>query len=256
MMLELLIAAAAIALHAQDPKKPFRHRDLKFFAELFANWIEYGERFSATRIHNNQIARLVEKLEHAETFKRQKRKDVPEYILTPFGLLHCLRLILAPEDYSGQQYIYFKVYFLSNYGEKIRAMIRSAETQVPAGLRLEAGSLLDCRRLIQHALINADADKRRLEARIEAAIEMPKLVRRMEKNRSWQEIVEAVEEKFPYELNAARPLTELCAALPQEIAYWELTEGSQKRVEQIWQPLYRGLLRFIGELKSIEAGLK
>ena len=249
--LELLLSAALIALHAQGPNEPFRQRDVRFYAELFANWIESVGKFKALRIHNNQIAREMLRLTKTGTLKKRSHATQPAYVLTPKGLVSCLQNILFVDDDSEQQYVYFKIYFLSNYVLRLRSLLQSAGTAIPTGLKLEIDPLLDWRQVVEQALLRAETDRKRLEKRINDALELPDIVRKLLKERSWAETVAEVEKRYPYELNSMKSLAELCANLPQELAQWELTEGSRKRATQMWQPLLRSVVNYIEELKKL-----
>ncbi|MCB0309853.1 MAG: hypothetical protein KDD42_01380 [Bdellovibrionales bacterium] len=249
--LDLLSAAALIALHVQGPHKEFRQRDVRFFGELFANWIETSGKFQTFKIHNNQIARKLSQLSKKGALKRKTKGTHPGYILTSTGLIACLQEILAIEQATDNKSVLFRIYFLSNYSDRIKGLLRSAESEMPTGLKLEINRLLDWRELAIQALRRAELDRKRLELRIEDALSMPIKVKELSIKMGWQQTVREIEKLYPYELNATKSLSALCANLPQELAKWELTEGSIKRANQLWKPLLREVNGYIEELEKL-----
>lgn len=250
----LFYSSSLIALHAQQPQASFRQRDIRFYMELFINWAEYAGSFRQIRLHNTQISRVTKQFSDKGHLKQ--KHSTQEYELTAIGLAECLRNIFLEDISNRYQYLFFKIYFLSNYAPRIRDLMATDRRSIPLGLKIEIEPLLDTGQLIRDALSQANKDKNHLEQRIQDAEKMPELVRKLLKNNTkWNDIVLAVEKVYPYELNSMKSLSELCSTLSEETVRWELTEGSIHRSTEMWRPQLRMLCNYISELnRLIDAG--
>ena len=59
--LEIFTASATLAAHASFIEEGFRLRDLRFFTELFLNWVEDVETVTHS-LQNTQLARYISQL--------------------------------------------------------------------------------------------------------------------------------------------------------------------------------------------------
>ena len=56
---QLFVATAVVAAHANVSKGGFRQRDVKFWIELFSNWVESALPAEVLEVQNNQILRYI-----------------------------------------------------------------------------------------------------------------------------------------------------------------------------------------------------
>ena len=250
--LRSLASAAILALHATSTEQHFRARDVRFFIELLANWVEYGTTFEQFRVHNTQVARELTRFSRLGVLKSKTVGGVPSYRLTAVGIVELLRNVCALVDAEAPQHLLFRYYFLSSYGPVLRKLLEKDKTSVPLGIRLEIDPLLDVQRLLNDALAQAKRNKQRLEVRIRDSFAMAEATRTLTKKKiPFAEIITAIEKQYPYELNSMKPLSELCAGLPEEMVRWELTEGAERRAEQMWKPALAMLTASIGQIEKL-----
>jgi len=249
---ELFIATATVAAHAVGHESGFRQRDLKFIAELFANWADLKPMQEAIEIKNVQVKRYVEYLV-SEGFARQvARKDSPLYRLTRTGLLELMSRIAQRRCFVEREHFFFLYYFLKNYKPHIEELARSEGKLFPFSLKIELEALLDIKALIEAELGRAEKELKRADYRIETNYDCAKFVKKSEASgMPYSEIVAEVERLFPYELNSQKPLSELIRQIPPVFQHWELEEGGAIRARQIWEPSRSVLKKYIEEIRKL-----
>jgi hypothetical protein len=87
---ESLLAAAVIAAQATLENTGFRQRDVRFFLELFSNWLQSTTGNWTLLLHNTQVQRTLDVHVAAGWAARIGRKP-PRYRLTPEGFVELLR---------------------------------------------------------------------------------------------------------------------------------------------------------------------
>ena len=250
---ELFVCSAIIAAHASNPGEGFRQRDVRFYIELFSNWICHVLNDVALKLSNTQVLRYLEEL-IAEGYARQrKRKGHPRYVLTRVGLIEILkRLTLEPPQTQPEQF-FFLHSFIENYRSRLELLIEEEGSKFPLALKLEVESLLDTESLVERQIEHVERELQQLEARIRDSSRTSKLSKKLyAEGEAHEEVMNAVEKKYPYELNSQKPLTELLSGLTEEHARWELEIGSIKRAEQIWLPSRALLLSYLQSLKRLK----
>src|SRR5689334_22100506 len=90
---EAVVTAAVIAAQATGQADGFRQRDIRFFIELFSNWLESTTGDRALNLHNTQVQRHVDVLTRAGWAKRIGRAP-PRWRLTSDGLAELLRRLV------------------------------------------------------------------------------------------------------------------------------------------------------------------
>ena len=81
------INSALLACHASFDESGFRQKDLKFFIELFTNWMDSRFDGPGLEIKNPQVQRILEDLKKENLLKKTVKNQRPHYRFTPIGLL-------------------------------------------------------------------------------------------------------------------------------------------------------------------------
>lgn len=250
---ELFVSSAVIAAHAQNVDEGFRQRDVRFFIELFSNWVESVLDDLTLTLSNTQVSRYINELVD-EGFSRQiSRKKQPKYRLTRIGLIELLSRLVEKDYVRQPEYFFFLYYFIANYGPRLKALIESEGRKFPPAMRIEVETMLDVDALVGNQLANAERELKKLDERIRDASQASKLAAELlSKGLDNRVVQQEVERKYPYELNSQKPLTELLSSLSEEHSRWELEVGSLRRVEHIWLPARTQLLSYIQVLKRLK----
>ena len=251
--LEIFIGSATLAAHASSSEEGFRQRDVRFFCELFMNWSDDLTSMPPP-IQNTQIARYVEELVRDGYARCQRRGRAPAYRLTRLGLLDVTSRIVSPRDSSTPSHFLFVVTFLRCYRARIEGLIKREGKQFPLSLKMELEVLLDTTALIRAEVVRVERAIGRLQARIRDSSESAALVkRRLAAGTPFVSIVDEVEERYPYELNTQKPLSELMQSIVAEQRQWELEHGGTLRNNNLWMPQLRILKEYRLQLMALAA---
>ena len=250
--LEIFIASATLAAHASFIEEGFRLRDLRFFAELFLNWAEDVE-VAYPSIQNTQLARFLSQLDEEGFAKQSSKKNLTFFRLTRLGLLELLTRIVSSKYTSHPSTTLFRICFLKSYRHRLENLVAREGAHFPHSLKLELATLLDVDTLIQEDIKRVERALKRLEKRIDDAVETSALTKnRLSAHVPFAQVVQEVEDRYPYELNTAKPLGELIASIAPDQRRWELEEGNLIRARAPWEP-QRALLRtLLEQLKQIQ----
>lgn len=236
---ELLCACATLAAQATAARPGFRQRDLKFYVELFVNWLQYSISEEPIRVANMQIARYLREIcELGYCRESRSGSSAPRYMLNRVGLVELARSVVDQPVYKRPAFLFFVEYFIGSYHQTLREMIKREGTAFPPALKLEVESILNLQRFRTEQRRSIELEIRKLELRIRDSQAMASLAERLERQLdNFASIAEEVEKKYPYELNSQRPLSELMANIPEMQGRWELTRGGKARAEILWQPV-------------------
>ncbi|MCC6953971.1 MAG: hypothetical protein IT290_07625 [Deltaproteobacteria bacterium] len=253
---ETFTAAAAIAAHANASFDGFRQRDFRFVLDLFSNWVEKAFVEGEFALQSTQVKRYLESLVGEGFARATSQKGNPVYRLTRLGLLELLSRLSDRERGHRPEHFFFLVYFLSNYGPRIAALIKAEGKQFPPALRLEIETLLDCREILRAEISRVDFDRKRVQERMEEALKSATLAKKvLAQGGTVQEAAKELERIHPYELNSQKPLSELIAQTPKDLAKWELCVGNERRALQIWKPEIAMIDAYRSQLEEIQKHL-
>ena len=247
---ELFVATATIAAHATYSESGFRQRDVRFYIELFSNWVELSFEKYSLNVQNTQLLRYLDGLVESSLAKRISKKSPPLYRLTRAGFVDLISRVVNRSYISQPEHFFFLQYFLKNYRELLLTLVASAGPEFTNIDRVEIDSLLDTKKLIQKELEEVRKGIERQKIRIaDANSTAQHVTKATRQDKPLATIVKEVEKAYPYELNSQKPLSELIGQIPENQKLWELTQGNQARVKEIWSPaqelleLYEGLLK-------------
>jgi len=133
-----IIAAQAVALGEEG----FRQRDVRFFIELFSNWLESTTLSSTITIHNVQVQRYLDVLQKAGWAKRVGRRP-PRYRLTPEGLVELIGRLTRRRHLKRLDEFFLVYHLMSAYGARLRAMVERSGPLASSALAVDIDALLD-----------------------------------------------------------------------------------------------------------------
>ena len=249
---EMFAAAAAVSAHAHAPEEGFRQRDIKFLIELFTNWIESMLGAQTLPIQGTQVLRYLEMLVAEGYARKTTRKKAPNYRLTRTGLIELLSRMTYRGASARQEDFYFIFYFISSYAERIEALVRVEGQQFPPSLQLEVRTLLSTENLLHAEIARVRKALTGLEDRMRNGKSTVSVVRQKQTAAvPASDIILEVQKRFPYELNSQKPLSELLTGIPSQYRLWELTEGTERRVTHLWEPIQRNLSSYLAQLQTL-----
>lgn len=241
---EPFLSAALMAAEATASDDGFRRRDVRFFVELFANWIAPAPGEPLVLIHNTQLMRYVDALATMR-WATVVGRTPPRFRLTSEGLLGLLHRVGGELSQARRMDDFLFVHhFLDAYGDKLRALAqrgRYASSQLAA----ELAELTSPARLIERERARVQREAARLLARVKDACDISRLARaQLQKRVPLPVVVAEVEARFPYELNHQRPLGELLKAMPEPWRREELTSTAERRANSLWLSQHALLLAY------------
>jgi hypothetical protein len=251
---ELFFATAAVAAHSTFSPDGFRQRDLKFYAELFSNWVEVSfDQFSLS-MQNTQLSRFLELIVKEGFAQRVKRGSLPRYRLTRVGLIELLRRCVSKDYTSKPTQFFFLYFFISNYKSRIWNLILREGREFPDALRIELETVLDQNKLLGNQLVYTNKAIQRIQARVDDGKNIVSHIRKKAGlSSSIAELVLDIQKLFPYELNNQKPFTDLIREIPEDQKGWEILEGTRLRSNQIFEPTLRLLIKFADELDKLKS---
>ncbi len=248
---ELLTAAGTLAAHANAGGGAFRQRDVRFLIELFSNWIGHSIGSDVLPLQNTQMLRHLDELV-LQGYARRLAGRPPKYRLTRPGIIEVTARLVSADRYIAPDHLYFLIYFVSSYREKIAELVKGEGPQFPLPMKLELDSLLDLREILRTQIRYANQELQKIDGRIkdgEAAANLA--AKRFREGRDLMAIVEEAGRLYPYGLNSQKSLPELFSEITPDMRRWELETGNARRAELIWRPARLLLQAHLKELKRL-----
>lgn len=240
---EPLVAAAMIAAEATQEERGFRQRDVRFFLELFSNWLGATTGSATLGVHNAQMKRALD-LYTAVGWAKRTARNPPRYRLTPDGLLELLQRLVKRRNLSRLDEFFLVFHFLDTYGDRLRRLLATSRSaKLGSGFDAVVADLLDARRLVAREREMVAREVERLTIRMEEAQQTVVLAKRLLREKgALADVVNEVELRFPYDLNSQKPLSEALAGLPVTWQRMELEAVPAQRARTLWSPT-RSLLQ-------------
>ena len=187
---------------------------------------------------------------------RVTRKGPPKYRLTRPGLIALLEKITnAPPAARKEDFLFF-FYFIKTYRPRIMALIEAEGRQFPHALRVEIEEFLDAANLLDAEIRRVASEIEKLKVRIRDAKTTSKRIRELKQQElTTEQIVQQIEQLYPYELNSQKPLSELLADIPEESRLWELDGGNIQRIDVLWGPCLEILIGYGKVLNYLQGKL-
>jgi hypothetical protein len=233
---EPLVAAAVIAAQATLESSGFRQRDVRFFLELFSNWLQSTTGSWTLGLHNTQVQRALD-LHATAGWATRIGKKPPRYRLTPEGLVELLRRLVHRRNLTRLDEFFLVFHIIDAYGPRLRALVIRRGMLASRTLALDVDELLDPGKLVLRERSTVARELERLALRVDEARQTSELTRKLFKDKaSLADVVAAVQKRFPYELNSQKPLAELLEDLPAPWRRSELEEIAEQRASGLWGP--------------------
>jgi hypothetical protein len=251
--LEIFTASATLAAHASFSEHGFSLRDLRFFTELFLNWIEDIDA-TTHALQNTQLARYLAHLIEHGFAKKSTSNKTPFFRLTRLGLLELLNRIVLSTNAAQPSTTLFRICFITSYRPRLEALVEREGAHFPHSLKVELAALLDVDSLIQGEIKRVERALQRTERRIDDALKTSALTKnRLAAQVPFAQVVEEVESRYPYDLNSMKPLHELIASIAPDQRRWELEEGNLIRAHTLWEPQRAMLRELLQQLKALQS---
>jgi len=242
------LASAVCAAHINGPGN-FRQKDVRFYLELFMNWMESPLGF--IEIQNTQIQRFLNHLV-AEGVLTSTKGRIPSYQVKNRGFLNLIEMVTTIGKGDTMELFFFQFHIIDIYDE---LLFRSASKNLlglPKSLNIELRYLLSKSAMIekQKNRIREELDK--LQSRIDDSLKMEKLANKLfDDGKSVEFVVGQIELSYPYQLHHQRKMSELYRSITPELQKIELTRNTGKRATMLWNPLvvyYQNFLKILQEL--------
>jgi hypothetical protein len=250
---DIFFATAAISAQANAHKSGFRQRDVRFYVELFTNYVAYSNVRSDLPLQNVHILRFLTGLVGDGYARVISRGGPPRYQLSRGGVIELLRKLSQKEYYDEPSYFCFVFSFLDSYATRILSILKQETRAFPYALELEVLELLSVEVLCKRQLDFLEREKKGLEKRIQDQIGTRDVTKQLlADGRSMAEVLKIVERKYPYLLHTKKSMSEFYGIGTERQAEWELLVGGVRRNEQQYIP---ALERLELQAKQIEAML-
>ncbi|MCI5064753.1 hypothetical protein MRY87_03395 [bacterium] len=254
--LETLLSTATVACQASFQESGFRQRNLRFYFELFREWASWDRSAPRAELQTTQFTRFLNELVREGHAKCVTRAPRSPYLLTRLGLIELLTRISQRNEAEPHHTFLFAFYFLRAYRDRLIRLVTREGSDFPTALQIELEALLDYRSLLSTKIKSLQKSIRKIKAGIENAESSSALSQNLfHRGIALEEIVREVEQKFPYEFHAEKPLHELIAEIPEEAKQWELETGNALRAKLLWKPALSVEQEFLRQLQQIEASL-
>jgi len=139
---DIFFGAATFAAQANAYERGFRQRDVRFFIELFTDWVNPTFEWEGLPIQNTHISRYIESLVEEGYARKITRKSRPGYRLTRTGLIEMISRIVDKPYFHSPDHFFFAYSFIENYTPRLFALVKHEGTKFPYGLQLEIESLI------------------------------------------------------------------------------------------------------------------
>jgi hypothetical protein len=252
------VAAAVLAAHgARVQRGGFAATDVRFFFQLFTNFVEHDVTRPGQDLALTQVRRALDRLAHHRWLRRRGRAQLARgrpgarYVVEDVGLEGLARGLVTESPRRSFEEALFVAMFVTAYGKSVAALAKSKRTARALAKLLDARSVL---RAAEAHLARVECD---LDARAKAGLAMAEeALRVFAATSDAKKAIARLDRPGSYQLHGVRPLGELLAGLPAEVQSFEIEHGIELRVRALFVPLAkrtraeREVLR--GLLESLE----
>ncbi len=244
--------AAALGAHSNAPENGFRQKDVRFLLGLFLNWMDATTKGVDETIHNTQISRYLEGLVKSGHASRVGKQRAPSYQLTRTGLLELVSQLTHVPVGSPIEQFFFVYFFARTYGERLKELVAQKENRLPRSFQVELEALLDHRELLEQQIRATQLEIKKLESRIQDTKGAHALAMKLSaQGAKVDELIAAVESRYPYDLNSQKPMSELFREVPPPLRQWELTVGNLHRADFLWSSMKEYLQDYVKTLQRL-----
>lgn len=248
------VAAALLAAHGVHDGR-FRPSDVRFFFYLFTNWLEHDLLRPGQDLDLTQVRRTLERLRDARWLDAAEAPEERRFRLTPEGVVGLTETLTDPRARGAFEERVFVISFGASYRAMLAARLRDSPGGEAHAAQVEAA--LDPLRLLTASRSALATVERDLDARIAAGHAMQSAARdALAQGKTTAETVAHLDATDPYQLQHVRPMRELYAAFPEDLARFELERGIGLRADLLFAPLAAQLRAQRAILDALEATLR
>lgn len=234
-------------------EKGFLARDVQFYIELYANWMELAATRKSLNVQIVQVQRYMQALQNekqliATTTRANGRK---RFRLNTEGRFSVLEQLAEPNEIYSFETVLFVRYIVRSYRKFILERIeKSAKLSQAQRDRLE--ELLETKRVVSGQKVRYKNVLNALKTRIDECEAMSNFAVEASKTKATRQIVKEVGEKFRFQLSYRKPFADLYSEFQEPLQIYELTHGLRERnVEffEVLRDLYSAQLKILESLK-------
>lgn len=235
---EVYLYAGLLATFANIKSQGFRQKDVKFYIELLSNWMESTFKGPGIELQNTQIQRFLDQLCKEHVLKKSHSKTPPLYTMPPIGTLEIITRLVTLDLSKDLEDFIFLFHFIKLYSNKMEQLLLDGRDQLPKSYILEMKHLLNPENLLELQIQKINLEIEKLDERINDAQKMSELAKSLFKqNNNIDDVVQKMEELYPYQLNYQKKMGVLFKELSDDIKYLEMSSAPQLRAETLWGPL-------------------
>jgi|GEM_PF-2701016 len=252
-----LVLAALAASDLLAGSGGFRARDVRFYVDLFANWLEFGKQKVGFSVQIVQLQRYLAAAVKRREVTLLKVLAKPAYRFTDTGFLKLIETLVGFERLLKADELVFLTYLLQEYHELLSLRL------IPEGRfhnktrKQEILNLIDPDRAVSRQIELVHSIRRDLAVRIEESDEITHFVAaELGKGVPCAKVIAAMDKRFTYQLAGQKSFKELFAAVPESMLEDELSKGFSRRNQRLFAKLlkyYDGVERTLGALQSQRA---
>lgn len=257
----VFVQAALLAAHgAGADAGGFRAADVRFFFQLFTNWVEHDVTRPSQDLDLTQVRRTLARLRQRGWLGEARGPTAPgtralrgeRLRLTQPGLVALAEALVEPRWMPFEETL-FVASFVTSYRS---AILARTEDPLTGAARRRVSTLLDARRVLRQARRSTQRVLEDLEARANASERMARSAAALRaRGVSEAEQVHHLETLDPYQLQRVRPYSEVVLGLPGDLRHFELTEGLALRARLLFEPLAVRTRAELSLLARLEAQL-
>lgn len=239
---ETYVAAAILGAQGNTRERGFRQYDVRFFIEIFTNWMAPFEGKSTLFVQNNQIARYLQAMVDEGLARKRDENGKPFYNLTKNGVFEMLRRLLQFRPEAPREQVFFVVYCVLAYEQRMHDLFRSQVTKFPQALRMELEEMTDPTEIINHQIERTKREIHLLDRRLEDIGKVRALVKtRLEKGEDYSSIVNEVDKIGFFGQTSQRLFAEVFQVSSDKQGIWEMDRGNKLRALTMWDSAYEVL---------------
>jgi hypothetical protein len=244
--------SSLLAAHAQTGVEGFRQKEVRFYMDLFSNWVFVKLNSEPFPLHNTQIMRSLETMVRLGLVKKMGRKNPPRYKLTRAGFIQMIEdLVTLPltDTYSEFFFVYL---FIVNFKSGILKSIGQGSARIPKSNYIDVEFLLDEKKYLGRQLELVNHEIRQLKEKISDSHRAIDLAVHLKTTGvDVLKILKKVERSHPYELNSRKRVTQTLKEIPESLRLREITLANQNRLHLFWKPKLQHLESFGKTLKEL-----
>lgn len=244
--------ASVLAAHSSCMLDGFRQREVRFYMDLFSNWVFVKINSEPFPLHNTQIMRSLENMVRLGLVKKLGRKNPPRYKLTRAGLINTVNDVVSLPLHDSYSEFFFVYQFIVNYKSRIIDLLKQDSRHFSKSNAIDIEYIMDEKKYLQKQIDLVNHEILHVKERVSESEKATALFLKMKFNGvDSAKIFKTIETKYPYELNSRKRLSQLLPEIPESLREWELTGANQNRVNLFWKPKLQHLESFAHLLKGL-----